>query len=79
MTRIRTSFLATSALILGLAACTEPVSQPNNTTTGALVGAGFGAIAGRALGGNDKGERNRATVAGAAIGAAAGAAIGSSQ
>ncbi|CUH79301.1 OmpA family protein [Tropicibacter naphthalenivorans] len=66
---------------LSLSACTTgPIFNENDPNaqakTGALAGAAMGAVAGRLLGGGDKGERNRATVAGALVGAAAGAAIG---
>ena len=73
--------LLVSIAALGLSACTTgPVFDQNDPNRqakqGALIGAGLGAITGRLAGGDNVGERNRATVAGALIGAAAGAAIG---
>jgi outer membrane protein OmpA-like peptidoglycan-associated protein len=59
---------------LSLAACTDPgqVGGPtNNTQSGALIGAGVGALAGQIIGGD-----TGATVIGAAIGTAVGAAAG---
>lgn len=79
MTRFFPAFAAVS--VLALSACTTgPIfdeSDPNQKAkTGALIGAAAGAVTGRIAGGDDVGERNRATVAGALLGAAAGAAIG---
>lgn len=78
MTRL---LLLGTAAALTLSACTTgPIvseEDPNRQTKqGALIGAGIGAVAGRLLGGDDRGERNRATAAGAAVGAALGGAIG---
>jgi outer membrane protein OmpA-like peptidoglycan-associated protein len=81
MIRARNSILITSAFALALAGCTDgsgmfPNDPNQKAKQGALLGAAAGAITGRAMGGDDTGERNRATVAGALVGAAAGAAIG---
>jgi len=77
MIRAKSAILISAVAVIGLSACTTGPNDPNaKTKTGALVGAGVGAVAGRLLGGGDKGERNRATAAGALVGAAAGAAIG---
>jgi outer membrane protein OmpA-like peptidoglycan-associated protein len=78
---IRSSILISTVAALGLSACTDGTliseTDPNRQAkTGAIAGAATGAIAGRLIGGDDVGERNRATLAGALIGAAAGAAIG---
>ena len=81
MMRAKSPLILSAVALIGLGACTTgPLfdeSDPNRQAKqGALIGAGMGAIAGRMVGGKDKGERNRATVAGALVGAAAGAAIG---
>ena len=59
---------ATAAMFL--TGCQYPNGEPNNTGTGALVGAGAGALMGAAIGGPRNGG------AGALIGAAAGAITG---
>jgi outer membrane protein OmpA-like peptidoglycan-associated protein len=79
--RVKTPLILSLAGIMALGACTTgpmiPENDPNRQAKqGALIGAGLGAITGRLAGGDDVGERNRATVAGALVGAAAGAAIG---
>lgn len=82
MIRARTSIALTLIGTVVLAGCTTgPVMNPDDpnrrTKTGAAIGAGVGAIAGRLVGNDgDVGQRNRATAAGALIGAAAGGAIG---
>ncbi len=77
MIRANPPILLVAALSVALAGCTTGPNDTNRQAkTGAAVGAGLGAITGRLLGGNDRGERNRATAAGALLGAAAGAAIG---
>ncbi|BBU58976.1 MULTISPECIES: OmpA family protein [Mameliella] len=78
MIRAKSAILISAVAVIGLSACTtgNPNDPNRQTKQGALVGAGVGAVAGRLLGGGDRGERNRATVAGALVGAAAGAAIG---
>ncbi|MCK0151750.1 OmpA family protein [Marivita sp. S6314] len=58
-----------------LSACTDPNDPNRQTKTGALVGAGAGAVVG-ALMGNDPEERRRNAVLGAAIGGGGGAIIG---
>lgn len=79
--RVKTPLILSVAGIMALGACTTgPMVSENDPNRqakqGALIGAGLGAITGRLAGGDDVGERNRATVAGALVGAAAGAAIG---
>jgi len=54
------------ALLLGLAACTNPYDPGQRAVGGALIGAGTGAAIGAAAGGGT----------GAAIGAATGGAVG---
>lgn len=77
MTRATSPILLSAVAALGLSACTTgPVfdeADPNRQTkTGALVGAGMGAIVGGLASGGDAGK----VVLGAAVGGAAGAAIG---
>lgn len=79
---MNTKLVAASMLaVMGLAACTtaDPYSgQPrmSNTAGGALLGAGVGALAGLAVGGSSRAQRN-AVLIGAGIGALTGGAIGS--
>ena len=54
-----------------LAGCATQTEQQQRASTGALIGAGAGALAGQALGGNTK-----STLVGAAGGALLGAVIG---
>lgn len=65
--------------ILALSAC-ETLEDPNNpnrnTQTGALVGAGVGAVIGAARAGDTVEERNRSIVVGALLGAGLGAGAG---
>jgi outer membrane lipoprotein SlyB len=70
MNKFRVSTLAVAASAMVLTGCQYPNGQPNNTGTGALIGAGSGALLGAALGG-----RNAA--AGALIGGLFGAIGGS--
>ncbi|MEM8869926.1 MAG: OmpA family protein [Pseudomonadota bacterium] len=56
---------------LGLAACTNPDGSSNRTGTGAIIGGGLGAAAGRIIG-----DDNRSAVLGGIIGTGVGAAIG---
>jgi outer membrane protein OmpA-like peptidoglycan-associated protein len=79
--KTRTALTLSVIATVALAGCTTgPIIDPNDPNRqakqGALLGAGFGALTGRLVGGSDVGERNRATVAGALIGAGMGAAIG---
>jgi len=73
------SLTAAVTSILVLTAC-ETVTDPNNpnrnTQTGALVGAGVGAIIGAARSDGDAGARNRSAVVGAVLGAGLGAGAG---
>lgn len=75
-----TSFsLMSAAGLVALTAC-APLSDPNNPNrqaqTGALVGAGVGALAGALTAGDDPVEKRQAVLTGAAIGAAGGAVVG---
>ncbi|MEM7614380.1 MAG: OmpA family protein [Pseudomonadota bacterium] len=56
---------------LGLAACTNPDGSANRTGTGAIIGGGLGAAAGRIIGNDTQGA-----VLGGIIGTGVGAAIG---
>ncbi|WP_376696178.1 OmpA family protein [Wenzhouxiangella sp. EGI_FJ10305] len=66
---------------LGLAGCATYTGQttdpddPNRTRTGALIGAGIGAVAGL-LSGDDATERRQRAMIGAGVGAIAGGAVG---
>lgn len=55
----------------GLAGCTNSDGTTNNTGTGAIAGAGIGAVLGRVIGGNGRGA-----VIGGIIGAGIGGAVG---
>jgi outer membrane protein OmpA-like peptidoglycan-associated protein len=79
--------LATSAALAGtllLGGCatytgqTSDPNDPNRTRTGALVGAGIGAVAGL-LSGSDATERRQRALVGAGVGGLAGGAIGAYQ
>lgn len=59
---------------LGLAACTNPDGTRDNRSTGALVGAAGGALAGNLIGGD-----SRSTLIGAGVGGAGGALVGNQQ
>lgn len=79
MTRIKSPLMIAMASALALTACTDPAqlggnSNNPNTQTGALIGAGAGAL----LGALSKGDGNRgdAALQGAVIGGAIGAGIG---
>lgn len=78
MTLSKVSLAVAVSGVLGLTAC-ETMTDPNNPNrqaqTGALIGAGLGAIVG-STGENNPGDRNRGAVVGALVGAAAGAGIG---
>lgn len=69
------------AASLGLAGCATYTGQttdsddPNRTRTGALIGAGIGAVAGL-LSGGDATERRQRAMIGAGVGAIAGGAVG---
>jgi outer membrane protein OmpA-like peptidoglycan-associated protein len=72
--------IAVAALAVAFtAACTtDPMtgeSRLSNTATGAALGAGLGALAGLAVGGSDRAQRN-AVLIGAGLGALTGGAIG---
>ncbi len=71
MAILKSSAVVLMAAGLGLAGCTDPNGNADNTGTGALVGAGVGAVLGRAIGGNGRGA-----VVGGLIGAGLGAAVG---
>ena len=78
MIRAKTSLFLSAASLIAITAC-APLNDPNNPNrqaqTGALIGAGVGALAGAAAG-NDPEERRRNAAAGALIGAAGGAIVG---
>ncbi len=61
-----------TAMAVVVAGCTNPDGSANRTATGGLIGAGAGALVGRAI---DGGGRT-GTIIGGAIGSVAGAAIG---
>lgn len=70
---------ALTVTVLASACTTDPYTgQPklSNTAGGALLGAGVGALAGLAVGGSPRAQRN-AVLIGAGVGALAGGAIGS--
>src|SRR5690606_29689001 len=75
MTLSRTALLAAAVGLIGLTACTDPMTgDPNRTRTGALTGAAIGAVLGGTReSGND---RLKNAALGAAIGAAGGAVVG---
>jgi outer membrane protein OmpA-like peptidoglycan-associated protein len=69
--------VVTAALMLG-ACTTDPYTgqqKVSNTAGGAAIGAGLGALAGLAVGGSDRAQRN-AVLIGAGVGALAGGAVG---
>lgn len=67
--KLRTSIAVVAIALLPLAGCNT--QQEQRAATGGLIGAGAGALAGQAIGGN-----TRSTVIGAAGGAIAGATLG---
>lgn len=67
--------LAVAASAVVLTGCEYPNGQPNNTGTGALVGAGTGAFLGAAMGGRNPGA---GALIGGAFGALAGTMVGNS-
>jgi len=70
--------LAVAATYLSACTTTDPYTgqqKMSNTSGGALLGAGVGALAGLAVGGSPVGRRNAALI-GAGVGALAGGAIG---
>ncbi|EPX84908.1 Outer membrane protein [Rubellimicrobium thermophilum DSM 16684] len=77
MTFARFTLSLSAISVLGLAACQAPLpgQTTENTRTGALVGAGLGALVGAATADNDD-ERLRQAAIGAALGAGAGAVVG---
>jgi outer membrane protein OmpA-like peptidoglycan-associated protein len=69
---------ALSAALLASACTTDPYTgqqKVSNTAGGAAIGAGLGALAGLAVGGSDRAQRN-AVLIGAGVGALAGGAVG---
>jgi outer membrane protein OmpA-like peptidoglycan-associated protein len=79
MTMSKITLAVAASSIMALSAC-EPLQDPNNpnrqTQTGALVGAGVGALIGASTGGDDLDARRRGAILGAAVGAGGGALIG---
>jgi outer membrane lipoprotein SlyB len=75
--KLRILTLATVVSALLLTGCQYPNGEPNNTGTGALIGAGAGALMGAAIGGPRNGGAG--ALIGAAAGALAGGAIGNSM
>ena len=71
----RSSLAVAAFALFGTAACemTDPSNPNRNTQTGAVVGAGIGALLGASTGGNDTAERRRNAIIGAAIGGGLGA------
>jgi outer membrane protein OmpA-like peptidoglycan-associated protein len=71
----RSSLAVAAIALFGTAACemTDPSNPNRNTQTGAVVGAGIGALLGASTGGNDTAERRRNAIIGAAIGGGLGA------
>jgi outer membrane protein OmpA-like peptidoglycan-associated protein len=70
---------ASMAALLAAACSTDPYTgqqKVSNTAGGAAIGAGLGALAGLAVGGSSRAQRN-AVLIGAGIGALAGGAVGS--
>jgi len=72
---LATSLLAGCATYTGQ---TNDPNDPNRTRTGALIGAGIGAVAGL-LSGGDAVERRQRAMVGAGVGALAGGAVGAYQ
>jgi outer membrane protein OmpA-like peptidoglycan-associated protein len=73
--------LASAILVSGCATYTgqtQDPNDPNHTRTGALIGAGIGAVAGL-LSGGDAVERRQRAMVGAGVGGLAGAGIGAYQ
>ncbi|MBU6409629.1 MAG: YXWGXW repeat-containing protein [Verrucomicrobia bacterium] len=68
--------MAALAAATFLTGCEYPNGEPNNTGTGALVGGGFGALAGAAVGGRNAGP---AAFVGGVMGAIAGSIVGNSM
>ncbi len=69
---------ALSAALIVTACTTDPYTgqqKVSNTAGGAAIGAGLGALAGLAVGGSDRAQRN-AVLIGAGVGALAGGAVG---
>jgi uncharacterized protein YcfJ len=75
MKKVRVLTLAVAASAVVLTGCTYPNGEPNNTGTGALIGAGSGAALGAVLGGRNAGA---GALIGGAFGALTGALIGNS-
>jgi outer membrane protein OmpA-like peptidoglycan-associated protein len=75
MIRAKTPLMISCVALMGLTACVEPTDPNRKAKTGALIGAGSGAVVG-ALMGNDPEERRRNAVLGAVIGGGGGAIIG---
>ena len=79
-----TAIVAATAGALLLSSCatytgqTSDPNDPNHTRTGALIGAGIGAVAGL-LSGGDAVERRQRAMVGAGVGGLAGAGIGAYQ
>jgi hypothetical protein len=71
--QVLTITMAASAVVL--TGCTYPNGEPNNTGTGALIGAGSGAAIGTVVGGRNAGA---GALIGGAFGALTGALIGNS-
>src|SRR5690606_15816661 len=80
--RILLASLAAGAVMLTSCASytrqTSDPNDPNRTRTGALVGAGIGAVAGL-LSGSDATERRQRALVGAGVGGLAGGAVGAYQ
>src|SRR5690348_4280985 len=74
-TALATTLLASCATYTGQ---TSDPNDPNRTRTGALIGAGIGAVAGL-LSGGDAVERRQRALVGAGVGGLAGAGIGAYQ
>ena len=74
-TALATTLLASCATYTGQ---TSDPNDPNRTRTGALIGAGIGAVAGL-LSGGDAVERRQHAMVGAGVGAIAGGAVGAYQ
>jgi outer membrane protein OmpA-like peptidoglycan-associated protein len=71
----RSSLAVAAFALFGTAACemTDPSNPNRNTQTGAVVGAGIGALLGASTGGDDTAARRRNAILGAAIGGGLGA------
>jgi len=84
MTKLTTTGLAAVLATTLLAGCatytgqTNDPNDPNHTRTGALIGAGIGAVAGL-LSGGDAVERRQRALVGVGVGGLAGAGIGAYQ